>query len=124
MKKDTYDWPRIMTNKSETELLEIINERNPYPKEKREYAVNELKNRNLMTPQMLELIEAGQNINSSIVETGEDKKNKKDRANRDMLFGALWCIGGIVATVSDLGYIFWGAIVFGAIQFIRGAINS
>jgi hypothetical protein len=37
-----------------------------------------------------------------------------------MLFGALWCIGGIIATVSDLGYIFWGAIVFGAIQFFRG----
>lgn len=41
-----------------------------------------------------------------------------------MLFGALWCIGGIVATATDIGLIFWGAIVFGAIQFIKGLINS
>ena len=49
---------------------------------------------------------------------------KKEGANKDMLYGALWCIGGIVATVADFGFIFWGAIVFGAIQFIKGATNS
>ena len=49
---------------------------------------------------------------------------KKDRANKDMLYGALWCVGGIVATVADIGYIFWGAIVFGAIQFFRGVANA
>jgi hypothetical protein len=48
---------------------------------------------------------------------------KKERANKDMLYGALWCIGGIVATVADFGYIFWGAIIFGAIQFLKGAFN-
>lgn len=52
------------------------------------------------------------------------KDAKKERANKDMLYGALWCIGGIVATVADFGYIFWGAIVFGAIQFIKGAASS
>lgn len=41
-----------------------------------------------------------------------------------MIYGALWCIGGIIATVADIGFIFWGAIVFGAVQFIKGAINS
>lgn len=49
---------------------------------------------------------------------------KKERANKDMLYGALWCIGGIIATVANIGFIFWGAILFGAIQFIKGAINS
>jgi hypothetical protein len=52
------------------------------------------------------------------------KDAKKEGANKDMLYGALWCIGGIVATVADFGFIFWGAIVFGAIQFIKGADNS
>ena len=52
------------------------------------------------------------------------KDAKKEGAKKDMLYGALWCIGGIVATVADFGFIFWGAIVFGAIQFIKGAVNS
>ena len=49
---------------------------------------------------------------------------KKSRANKDMLYGALWCIGGTIATVANFGYIFWGAILFGAIQFIKGVVNS
>ena len=49
---------------------------------------------------------------------------KKERANKDMLYGALWCIGGIIATVADIGFIFWGAIVFGGYQFFRGLSNS
>jgi hypothetical protein len=49
---------------------------------------------------------------------------KKEAANKDMLYGALWCLGGIAATVSDFGLIFWGAIVFGGIQFIKGVANS
>ncbi len=48
---------------------------------------------------------------------------KKEKAQKDMLFGGLWCVGGIVATVADIGYIFWGAIVFGGIQFFRGLAN-
>jgi hypothetical protein len=49
---------------------------------------------------------------------------KKKRANKDILWGAIWCIGGIVATAAEIGYIFWGAIVFGGIQLVRGLINS
>jgi hypothetical protein len=45
---------------------------------------------------------------------------KKERANKDMLYGALWCIGGIVATASGIGFVFWGAILFGGIQFFKG----
>ncbi len=44
-------------------------------------------------------------------------------AGSDVFWGAMWCIGGIVATVADFGYIFWGAIVFGGFQFFRGIIN-
>jgi len=49
---------------------------------------------------------------------------RKEKAQKDMLYGGLWAVGGTVATLSNIGYIFWGAILFGAIQFIRGAINS
>lgn len=49
---------------------------------------------------------------------------KRARANKDMLWGAVWCIGGTVATLSHIGFIFWGAMLFGAIQFIKGVINA
>jgi len=52
------------------------------------------------------------------------KKEKTTAANKDLIYGALWCIGGIVATAAEIGYIFWGAIVFGGIQFLKGLINS
>ncbi|WGH76436.1 hypothetical protein P8625_04545 [Tenacibaculum tangerinum] len=52
------------------------------------------------------------------------KDAKKGQAHKDMLYGALWCIGGFIATVADFGYFFWGAIVFGAVQFFRGVFNS
>src|ERR1700741_4667812 len=52
------------------------------------------------------------------------KAAKKKKAQKDMLYGALWCIGGTGLTMANIGFIFWGAIVFGGIQFIRGVINS
>ncbi len=48
---------------------------------------------------------------------------KKERAQKDTLYGALWLAGGLFATYADIGYIFWGAIVFGGIQMIRGLSN-
>ena len=48
---------------------------------------------------------------------------KKKRANNDMLYGAMWCIGGVIATAADIGFIFWGAIVFGGIQFFKGLLS-
>lgn len=51
-------------------------------------------------------------------------KARKSRANKDMLYGALWCVGGTALTLANIGFIFWGAIVFGAIQFFKGVANS
>lgn len=48
---------------------------------------------------------------------------KKKGAQKDILWGAVWCVGGTVATLADTGFIFWGAIVFGGIQFIKGLVN-
>jgi hypothetical protein len=52
------------------------------------------------------------------------KKAKKERGQKDMLYGALWFIGGTIATFANIGFIFWGAMVFGAVQFIKGVVNS
>lgn len=49
---------------------------------------------------------------------------KKARAKKDMLYGALWCVGGIIGTVANTGFIFWGAIIFGGIQFFKGLMSS
>lgn len=74
------------------------------------------------------LVKEGLDLESASVVVGnlekQIKEAKKEGANKDMLYGALWCIGGTVATIADIGYIFWGAIVFGAFQFIKGAVNS
>ena len=83
-------------------------------------------------------------IESMLVEQGLDPKSASTVVNRvdqmrasamsragtrNMLVGAAWCIGGIVVTVmtiqaaSQAGgtvVVAWGAILFGAIQFIRG----
>jgi len=84
---------------------------------------------NKMTP--FEAINAltttGINVDDAknVVETlhGQITKLKKERANKDMLYGGLWCAVGTIATLADIGFIFWGAIVFGGIQLIKGMIN-
>ena len=38
---------------------------------------------------------------------------KRKKANKDLLFGLMWCGGGTILTVAHIGFIFWGAIVFG-----------
>ncbi|MGB0422807.1 MAG: hypothetical protein ACPGED_00725 [Flavobacteriales bacterium] len=53
--------------------------------------------------------------------TGFDDE-ARSKAQRNILFGGLWCVGGTVATFMDIGFIFWGAILFGAIQCIMGIV--
>ena len=56
----------------------------------------------------------------------------REAGKKNMLYGALWCTGGIVVTVVTYStasgggtyFVAWGAIVFGAIQFIRGLMQS
>ena len=50
------------------------------------------------------------------------RENRK-RAGKNLIFGALWLVGGLIATAADFGLIFWGAILFGAIQFLHGLFN-
>ncbi len=41
-----------------------------------------------------------------------------------MLWGAVWCVGGLIETAADVGYIFYGAIIFGDIQLVQGLMKS
>jgi hypothetical protein len=50
-------------------------------------------------------------------------KDKKNQAQKDMLWGGLWMVGGLVGTFANTGFIFWGAIIFGGIQFFKGVAN-
>jgi len=74
--------------------------------------------------------------NASIVVTRIEQQiqdaidDKKCDAKEEMIYGAVWCIGGILVTVvtyigavsQGVYIITWGAILYGAIRFIRGLI--
>ena len=48
----------------------------------------------------------------------------KSSGTRDIIFGGLWFVGGVIGTLSDTGFIFYGAIIFGAIQLVKGFVAS
>lgn len=57
----------------------------------------------------------------------------KEVGRKNMLYGALWCAGGTIVSLVTYDsaskgggryIVAWGAIVFGAIQFIRGLVQS
>lgn len=60
------------------------------------------------------------------------KQEKREAGNKNMLYGALWCVGGLLVTIltysaaSDGGtyVVAWGAVIFGAIQFVQGLIQK
>lgn len=63
----------------------------------------------------------------------EIRHAKKQRANKDMLHGFLWLAGGsIITALTYMGakdgggvyFVFWGAIIFGGYQFLRGLFSS
>lgn len=47
----------------------------------------------------------------------------RKRATKDIVFGSMWLCGGLIGTFADIGFIFWGAIAFGAVQLIKGIIS-
>ena len=64
---------------------------------------------------------------SSVIEsiTKYKNENKTKAGNKNILYGAFWFIGGIVATaVSEGEVLFYGAIIAGAIQLIMGLVQS
>ena len=70
-------------------------------------------------------------VERSIEEYKRSPEGRRELANkyrRHMIFGLLWVAGGTLATVATYSaaseggtyFIFWGAIVFGAIDFLYG----
>lgn len=62
-------------------------------------------------------------------------KAKQDAGRKNVLYGALWCIGGLAVTffsyqsaASGSGggtyVVAWGAVIFGAIQFFQGLFQT
>lgn len=106
------------------------------PTESQEATVNSLYNyaAQLLIVQKKESYE----VKNALIEQGLSEENARtivnnlesqiddahrEKAKKDMLYGALWCIGGTVLTLANIGFIFWGAIIFGGIQFFSGLIN-
>ncbi len=62
----------------------------------------------------------------------EIKKAEQAQAKKDMLYGGLWCVGGIVVTLFTYAsasgggryVVAWGAILYGGIKFFTGLKNS
>ena len=65
-------------------------------------------------------------INSQVVD------DTKKRGQKNMVWGAIWCVGGIIVTAATYSaaegggtyVVAWGAILFGAIQFFQGLIQA
>ena len=98
-----------------------------------QYAANLMVNENLSEEETKwRLVEKGLDEDSANIVVNNLTKQKKERGRKDMIFGALWCLGGIIVTAityssaSESGgtyIIAWGAIVFGAIQFFKGLFS-
>lgn len=133
----TADYKEVMSGHSNETLVKILTvKRDQYQPEALEAAQQELEKRGLKLSDFAETQYAGAyaingiaGTNNHTTQTQPDMDSmydeaRKKQANKDMLYGALWCVGGIVATASDIGAIFWGAILFGGIQFFKGLMNS
>ena len=93
-----------------------------------QYAANLLANGNKSgaeVERLLVLKGLGAEEASAVVRELEDpiREAKKAQAKKDMLHGGLWCAGGLALTMAHVGFVFWGAILFGGIQFIKGLTN-
>jgi hypothetical protein len=77
------------------------------------------------------VIERVDSVEQAIEEYKRSPEGRRELASkykRMMIFGLLWVVGGIVATVATyeaaseggVYFIFWGAVIFGAIDFFRG----
>ena len=115
---------------SETEQQEVVNQ--IY-----DYAANLLINENYTSYEAKQaLIDQGLDEETAAIVIRKLEEDigavKQKNANKDMLYGALWCIGGIIVTVASYSaasgggtyIVTWGAILFGAIQFFKGLANS
>mgnify|MGYP001551922464 FL=1 len=112
-----------MSEHPDTVLIKTLKTRNTYQKEAVDAAVKEaIKRRLILNEQDLNEKYPVDEIQEMSMSDAEQELIN-DRAKKDILYGALWCVGGLVATAAEIGYIFWGAIVFGGVQCVKGLMN-
>ena len=116
------NFTQAMAGYSDEKLITLLKQRNDLLHEASYAAVQEAYKRNLISGE--EDLQTKYPVPDRNLKTERITASQADRdkSRNDMIFGALWCVGGTIATAMDIGYIFWGAIVFGGIQFIRGAM--
>lgn len=121
------NFTEVMSNHSDEKLVEILSNRNKYQNIAVDAAIKESIDRKIIID--INDLEAKYPISNIISVQNEINEQeyisaKKEQAEKDMLYGALWCVGGIIATAAHIGFVFWGAILFGGIQFFKGLLNS
>jgi hypothetical protein len=69
---------------------------------------------------------------SSLIDDADLKEAKRKNASKDLVVGGLWFLGGIIVTVVTYSaassgggtyVVAYGAIIFGAVQFVRGLMR-
>ena len=63
-------------------------------------------------------IDRAQNVLTAIED--DLRHAEKERARRDVLFGSLWLVGGLIAVAAQVHVVFWGAVAVGVVLFGRG----
>lgn len=92
------------------------------------FAIDLMKNQNLSRLSVVRRIIAMKYSESTaiqVVDLAEQAlgKGENTKAVRDIVVGGIFLILGLVLTFANIGAIFYGAIIFGGIQCVRGIIN-
>jgi hypothetical protein len=115
------NFQQVMSELSNDKLKEVLEERNRYQPEASAFAIAEAVKRGLLKfPEEVHILFPAEIQFEEEPLNKEEQLNRNRKAEKDMIHGAIWCIGGIAGTMADFGFIFWGAIVFGGVQFFNG----
>lgn len=117
--------------------MENRNEQEEYFQQVYNYAINLIVNEKKTNNETIAiLISTGlDGETANIVVSNIQNRIKEERneiANKNMLYGTLWCIGGLLVTgityavsINGGSYIFaWGAVFFGGLQFLKGLFQK
>ncbi|MGR6088575.1 MAG: hypothetical protein ACU4F9_10390 [Arcticibacter sp.] len=104
--------------------IESYSKKNQILEELLEYAKNQIINEN-QNPSDVKNILLSKGLEEDIIdrmliEIKEFKETNSKKSNNDLIFGFLWLAIGIGLTFANIGYIFWGAIVYGGYRLYKG----
>ena len=119
----TNNFEIIMDGHSDKMLIDILKNRNDYQQEASACAIQESINRKIIDDWDDLQIKYPVFQEMKHVESENEINFRKEKAKKDMFYGALWCTAGIIVIKLDLGFVFWHALVIGGIQLYRGISN-